>query len=110
MLRTNDKVYAIGSPKGLENSLSDGIVSGKRRNRKSGFDIQFTADISPGSSGGGLFDADGNLIGITTSARKDANSLYFAVPSKPFVDATLHSGLSSVSAPQPLIFEGGGFY
>jgi S1-C subfamily serine protease len=105
-----DKVYAIGSPHGYKNSLSDGIVSGKRPMKGTGVHIQFTADISPGSSGGGLFDSNGALIGITTFLRKDANSLYFAVPSKPFVDATLHSGLSSVSAPQPLIFESGGFY
>jgi len=105
-----DKVYAIGSPHGYKNSLSDGIVSGKRPMKGTGVHIQFTADISPGSSGGGLFDSNGALIGITTFLRKDANSLYFAVPSKPFVDAALHSGLSSVSAPQPLIFEGGGFY
>jgi len=105
-----DKVYAIGSPHGFDNSLSDGIVSGKRPMKDAGIHIQFTADISPGSSGGGLFDSNGALIGITTFLRKDANSLYFAVPSKPFVDAALYSGLSSVSAPQPLIFEGGGFY
>ena len=105
-----DKVYAIGSPHGYKNSLSDGIVSGKRPMKGTGVHIQFTADISPGSSGGGLFDSNGALIGITTFLRKDANSLYFAVPSKPFVDAALYSGLSSVSAPQPLIFEGGGFY
>ncbi|WPE17145.1 trypsin-like peptidase domain-containing protein [Candidatus Thioglobus autotrophicus] len=105
-----DKVYAIGSPHGYKNSLSDGIVSGKRPMKGVGVHIQFTADISPGSSGGGLFDENGNLIGITTFLKKDANSLYFAVPSKPFVDSALHSRLPSVSAPQPLIFDGVGFY
>jgi serine protease Do len=54
--------------------------------------IQFTADISPGSSGGGLFDRDGHLIGITTFLLEEGNSLYFAVPSKQYVDRAINQG------------------
>lgn len=80
-LRVGVKAYAIGSPRGLENTLSDGIVSGVRRNRSGGIEaIQTTAPISPGSSGGGLFDARGRLIGITTFLIKESQNLNFAVP------------------------------
>ena len=67
-LSVGEEVYAIGAPRGLELSLSRGIVSqlrgvlGKRR----GPLIQTDAAISPGSSGGGLFNANGELVGITT--------------------------------------------
>jgi serine protease Do len=67
-LTVGQKVYALGNPRGLELTLSDGIVSALRRDedlRHLHF-IQTTAPISPGSSGGGLFDNQGRLIGITT--------------------------------------------
>jgi hypothetical protein len=77
------RVYAIGSPSGLESTLTDGLVSGVRRfeGQSSGPLLQFSAPISPGSSGGGLFDARGNLVGITTAFMKDAQGLSFAIPS-----------------------------
>jgi TPR repeat protein len=80
-LKIGETVYAIGSPAGLENSLSQGVISGKRT-MKDGVWIQTTAAISPGSSGGGLFDATGRLIGITTfkSSREDDEALNFAAP------------------------------
>ena len=78
-LAVGDKVYAIGSPKGLGNTLSDGLVSGFRDYNGSKI-IQTTAPISPGSSGGGLFDAQGQLIGITTMYLDGGQNLNFAVP------------------------------
>ncbi len=67
-VRVGQRVFAIGAPRGLELTLSDGIVS-SLRDADDGKPpvIQTTAPSSPGSSGGGLFDADGSLIGITTS-------------------------------------------
>lgn len=73
-----EKIYAIGSPEGFEDTLSDGIVSGKRVNDDMNI-IQMTAPITFGSSGGGLFDTYGNLIGITTSGM-NSGSLNFAIP------------------------------
>ena len=75
-------VYAIGSPQGLDLTISDGIISGKRRDPgdEGSQVLQTTAAISPGSSGGGLFDKGGRLIGITTSQMPDGESLSFAVP------------------------------
>jgi serine protease Do len=81
-LRVGQRVYAIGNPRGLELSLSDGLISGLRRadDDKTVELIQTTAPISPGSSGGGLFDAQGRLVGITTAIRKDSQNLNFAMP------------------------------
>jgi S1-C subfamily serine protease len=77
-LKVGEQVYAIGSPSGLRNTLSEGIVSGLRE-IKGIQHIQTTTPISPGSSGGGLFDAEGKLIGITTFRIGDNGNLNFAV-------------------------------
>lgn len=77
-LKVGEAVYAVGSPKGLELSLSDGIVSQLRGDAPP--IIQTTAAISPGSSGGGLFDAEGRLVGITTLYLDGGQSLNFAMP------------------------------
>ena len=73
-----EDVSAVGSPKGMTNTLSRGIVAGKRT--RSGIRlIQTDAALSTGSSGGGLFDNRGNLIGITTFQIPGADSLNFAI-------------------------------
>ena len=77
-LKVGDKVYAVGAPQGLELSLSEGIVSQLRGGPPPL--IQTTVAISPGSSGGGLFNAEGELVGITTFYLKDSQSLNFALP------------------------------
>lgn len=73
------RVYAIGAPQGLELTLSDGVVASLRSFDNSTL-IQTNAAISPGSSGGGLFDAYGRLIGITTFQSRSGQNLNFAVP------------------------------
>lgn len=78
-LKVGAKVYAIGAPKGLELTLSDGIVSSLRE-VEGGRYIQTTAAISPGSSGGGLFDENGTLVGLTTFYYAEGQNLNFAVP------------------------------
>lgn len=80
-LQVGDPVYALGAPQGLELSLSSGLVSGFREH-KGGEYIQTTAPISKGSSGGGLFDAQGRLVGITTMYITDGQALNFAVPAE----------------------------
>ncbi|GGH65538.1 hypothetical protein GCM10010975_33450 [Comamonas phosphati] len=75
------KVYALGNPRALELTLSDGLVAALRRDGSGVLRyIQTTAPISPGSSGGGLFDPDGKLIGITAMVRLDSQNMNFAVP------------------------------
>ena len=77
-LKVGEPVYAVGAPSGLELSISDGIVSQLRGDPPPL--IQTTTAISPGSSGGGLFDADGRLVGFTTLYIKGAQNLNFATP------------------------------
>lgn len=80
-LRVGETVYAVGAPRGLELSLTNGIISQLRGDPlfSRPLLVQTTAPISPGSSGGGLFDADGKLIGLTTFFFKEGQSLNFAV-------------------------------
>jgi S1-C subfamily serine protease len=73
-----ERVFAIGTPKGLERTLSEGLVSGKRFYKGRNL-IQTSAPISHGSSGGGLFDDRGNLLGITSMGMTDGQNLDFAV-------------------------------
>ncbi len=73
-----EPVYAVGAPQGLELSLSEGIVSQLRGGPPPL--IQTTVAISQGSSGGGLFNAEGELVGITTFYLKEGQSLNFALP------------------------------
>lgn len=76
-------VFALGSPSGLELTLSSGLISSLRRRDSGRLErIQISAPISPGSSGGGLFDEDGKLIGVTSSGvvSGNAQNLNFAVP------------------------------
>jgi serine protease Do len=77
-LSVGEEVYTIGSPSGLESTLGQGIISGLRQLDKQRL-IQTTAPISPGSSGGGLFDHSGNLVGITTFMVREGQSLNFAI-------------------------------
>lgn len=76
------RVYSIGAPRGLELSIGEGVVSQVREDDSSDVIlIQTTAPISPGSSGGGLFDEQGRLVGITTLFIKESDRLNFAVSS-----------------------------
>ena len=81
-LSVGQKVFALGNPRGLELSLSDGLISALRRDedQRNLILIQTTAPISRGSSGGGLFDSSGRLIGITTLMFEDSQNLNFAIP------------------------------
>lgn len=80
-LKVGQRVYAIGSPLGLENSMSEGIISGLRNvdELRRNF-IQITASISPGSSGGAVVNSKGELIGISTLSVKGGQNLNFAIP------------------------------
>lgn len=83
-LKVGSTVYAIGSPKGLEGTLSSGIISSLRSGDDFGMTgfrvIQFTAPVSSGSSGGALIDDSGNLVGLTTATRSDSQNINIAIP------------------------------
>ena len=85
-LSIGEEVFAVGAPRGLDLSLTRGIVSQLRGDfgKKSAPVIQTDAAISPGSSGGGLFNKDGKLVGITAfkHSGEDSEGLSFAVPAE----------------------------
>jgi hypothetical protein len=78
-LQVGENVYALGAPQGLELTISEGLVSSLREH-EGAFLIQTSAAISPGSSGGGLFDQAGKLVGITTFSVTGGQNLNFALP------------------------------
>lgn len=75
-----ERIIAIGTPLGLEKTVSDGIVSAVREVPGFGRIIQVTAPISPGSSGGPVVDMRGEVIGIATFIIVAGQNLNFAVP------------------------------
>lgn len=76
---TGDSIVAISSPEGLVNSLTTGVISGVRRLDTHRV-FQITAPISQGSSGGALFNSNGEVIGIVTYLLKSGQNINFAVP------------------------------
>lgn len=81
-LSAGDHVVAIGSPLGLKNSVSDGIISGFREDAKGRSWVQTTAPASHGNSGGPLLTMDEKVAGVVTWKATDGENLNFAVPSK----------------------------
>jgi S1-C subfamily serine protease len=80
-VRVGEDVVAIGNPLSLESTVSNGIVSGIRSiPEEGGRFLQVTAPISPGSSGGPLFDMRGRVIGITSMFLQGGENLNFAIP------------------------------
>jgi tetratricopeptide (TPR) repeat protein len=86
-LKSGQRIYAIGSPEGYENSISEGIISGFRFDENNNKLIQMTAPITDGSSGGALVNSNGELIGLSVSGQHEGN-LYFAIPSDDIVSLT----------------------
>ena len=78
-VQVGETVYAVGNPLGFGLSVSAGIVSAIGRFRGES-QVLTSAPISPGSSGGGLFDAQGRLIGVTTRLFSGAQNLNVALP------------------------------
>jgi hypothetical protein len=78
-VKKGNEIYAIGSPLGIKNTLSTGIISG--RHMVEGVEtIQFTAPISSGSSGGALLDKQGKVIGVTFASYDDGQNINLAIP------------------------------
>lgn len=78
--REGDSVFAIGSPLGLERSVSEGIVSTRNRNMDGIVYIQTTAQINPGNSGGPLFNDRGQVVGVINMKLTFGEGLGFAIP------------------------------
>jgi len=78
-LKRGQEIVAIGSPLGLMNTISEGIISGFRQYGERDM-IQISAPISAGSSGGALLNRYGELVGITTAGYDHGQNLNLAVP------------------------------
>jgi serine protease Do len=79
-LSVGESVFAIGSPMGLERTVTEGILSTKTREMEGELYLQTTAQINPGNSGGPLFDMAGNVIGVTNMKIMFGEGLGFAIP------------------------------
>lgn len=77
---TGERVVSIGNPLGLESTISDGLISSIRKTN-AGFKIfQTSVPLSNGSSGGPIFNLQGEVIGIATASNQKGQNLNFAVP------------------------------
>jgi hypothetical protein len=82
-LAVGEHTFAVGAPLSLELTLSEGLISAIRT-RGGRAMVQTSAAISHGSSGGGLFDERGNLIGITSLTYIAGQNLNFAIAAEEF--------------------------
>ena len=78
-LAVGERVFAIGSPLGLERTVTEGIVSTKTRQFQGELYIQTTTQINPGNSGGPLFNLKGEVTGVT-NMKVFGEGLGFAIP------------------------------
>jgi len=79
-LAVGEHVFAIGSPLGLERTVTEGILSTKTRELAGSLYLQTTAQINPGNSGGPLFNLAGDVVGITNMKITFGEGLGFAIP------------------------------
>jgi len=85
--KKGEKVYCLSNPLGYENSMSEGIISAIRTDKSHEKVIQFSAAISPGSSGGTIFGQNGKVFAVATFMNKGGQSLNFGIPiSKEIID------------------------
>jgi serine protease Do len=91
-----DRIYAIGSPVGLEKTITSGIISATgRRLQQVGDALQVDVPLNPGNSGGPLLDEKGNLVGVVFAGIQQYQGLNFAIP------------YAWVEKALPLLFKGG---
>ncbi len=79
-LSVGEQVFAIGSPLGLERTVTEGILSTKTRQMQGELYLQTTTQINPGNSGGPLFNMSGEVIGVTNMKITFGEGLGFAIP------------------------------
>lgn len=99
-LKVGQRVYALGSPLGFENTLTEGIISGLRYSEDSSRTLmQISAPISKGSSGGAILNSKGELIGISTMviSGETVQNLNFALLINEVVQAVELKSASSLN-------------
>ena len=90
------RVFAVSNALGLGLSISEGVVAGIRDFGGNTY-IQFTAAIAPGSEGGGIFDADGSLLGFITYRARDGQNVNFAIPIRRLAEIEKRQGAASAA-------------
>ncbi len=90
-----EKIMVLGSPMGLEKTVTEGIVSALRTIHKKEDIFQISAPISKGSSGSPVINMRGEVIGVATFQIVDGQNLNFAVPGKYVVDLSPESRKST---------------
>ena len=116
LLENGEEILTIGSPIGLENTISDGLVSNRSRQIEGQNYLQISAPISPGSSGGALVNLYGEIVGITSAQFISGQNLNLAIPInevKKYATSnnsiTLKS-LKDLTITKRIDFEDGGYY
>jgi serine protease Do len=79
-VRVGESIFAIGSPLGLERTVSEGVISTTTRAMEGRIYLQTTAPINPGNSGGPLFNRKGQVIGVNSLKIMYTDGLGFAIP------------------------------
>ena len=95
-VQVGEPVYAVGNPRGLEGTFSQGIISSIREVRTDKL-LQITAPISPGSSGGPVLNGVSDVIGVSVATFHGGQNLNFAIPSN-----YLQALVAKVGAAKPL--------
>lgn len=100
-LSVGDSVFAIGSPLGLERTMTEGILSTKTRELEGELYLQTTAQINPGNSGGPLFNLAGEVVGVTNMKILFGEGLGFAIPVELVKNFLDHRDAFAYSADNP---------
>jgi len=100
-LSVGDSVFAIGSPMGLERTVTQGIISTKTRELEGELYLQTTAQINPGNSGGPLFNFAGQVVGVTNMKITFGEGLGFAIPVELVKNFLDHRDAFAYSADNP---------
>jgi len=85
-VKTGNSVYAVGAPLGMESSLSQGIVANPSRTIEGNNFIQCNIAINSGNSGGPLFNASAQIVGVNSMKLSEAEGIGFAIPSSTVVN------------------------
>ena len=102
-LHVGDLIFAIGNPLGLERSVTQGIVSSTTRTIGHLRLIQTDAASNPGNSGGPLFNARGEIVGVVCAGATSFDGLAFGIPGSDLVDFLLHRETYLYDSAQPQI-------
>lgn len=93
-LRNGQRIYCLGSPLGMDNSISEGLISNTSRMVNGQTYIQISAPISPGSSGGAVLDDSCRVVGISTGSLANGQLINMAVPANVISEVERGNGIT----------------